>query len=224
MNLAELTGKASSHVTQLTQPRCALHQEVVRPFLAMREAAAEDGILIRPFSAWRSFDAQVKIWNRKRRGERPLFDENGVELDASRLTLDEKIHRVLQWSALPGASRHHWGTEVDVVDEKTMADGYRAKLLPEETLEGGAFYKLHRWLDRNAASFGFFRPYDRYRGGMCAESWHLSFAPISRGLPALMSPVIVRGALLEAKIEAKERIMELLPMLFEQFVCPINPE
>ncbi len=49
----------------------------------------------------------------------------------------EKCKAMLRWSAVPGASRHHWGTEIDIFDPD---------LLPENTpllLEPGIF---GRWL------------------------------------------------------------------------------
>ena len=44
MNELELTGRARTHIIDLEQPRCALHFAVVASFLAMRDAAARDGI------------------------------------------------------------------------------------------------------------------------------------------------------------------------------------
>jgi len=44
MNELELTGRARSHIIDLEQPRCALHFAVVASLLAMRDAAAREGI------------------------------------------------------------------------------------------------------------------------------------------------------------------------------------
>ena len=33
---------------------------------------------------------------------------------------------ILLWSALPGASRHHWGTDFDVFDRAAVPPDYRA--------------------------------------------------------------------------------------------------
>ena len=71
MNELELTGRARTHIDQIDDPRVALHREVVEPFRALREAAARDGLDLMPFSAFRDFNQQVEIWNRKFRGERP---------------------------------------------------------------------------------------------------------------------------------------------------------
>jgi hypothetical protein len=114
------------------------------------------------------------------------------------MTPDEIVRAILYWSALPGASRHHWGTEVDVIDRNALSDGQVAQLVPAEYAVDGVFAKLERWLSRHAEDYGFFRPYDRDRGGVQPEPWHLSYAPISgAALPALTVEVLaeaLRGA------------------------------
>ena len=66
----ELTGRARTHIVDLDAPRCSLHAAVVQPLLAMRAAAAGQGIDLVPFSSFRDFDRQLSIWNAKARGER----------------------------------------------------------------------------------------------------------------------------------------------------------
>jgi len=36
------------------------------------------------------------------------------------LRASEKIASILRWSALPGTSRHHWGTDLDIIDAKAL--------------------------------------------------------------------------------------------------------
>ena len=71
MNEFELTGRASTHIVELAQPRCALHYEAAASFLAMRDAAQRDGIDLAARSSFRDFDTQLTIWNAKWSGERP---------------------------------------------------------------------------------------------------------------------------------------------------------
>ena len=110
-------------------------------------------------SGFRDFEAQLRIWNTKYRGERPLYDEAGNIRDHAQPGRRQLIAGILCWSALPGASRHHWGTDLDVIDRAAMPENYRFRLLPEEYESGGVFHRLHAWLDENIARFGFFRPY-----------------------------------------------------------------
>ena len=56
----------------------------------------------------------------------------------------ERIEAILPWSALPGASRHHWGTDVDLIDRKATPPGYRVQLTPEEFEPGGPFAAAQR--------------------------------------------------------------------------------
>ena len=66
---------------------------------------------------------------------------------------------------LPGGSRHHWGTDVDVIDAAALPPDYRVQLVPEEYAPGGVFERLTPWLDANMARFGFYRPYATGHGG-----------------------------------------------------------
>ncbi len=177
-----------------------------------------EGIDLAVFSAFRDFEAQAKIWNLKYSGGRPLYDADGTEIDYATLTEDERIQCILNWSALPGASRHHWGTDVDVYDRAAMPAGYRVRLLPEEFGPGGVFEHLGKWLEANIARFDFFRPYARYNGGMFSEPWHLSYAPLS--IPALeaLTPEVVEEALAQSAILGRDKVLARLPEIFDRHV------
>ncbi|HVN42538.1 MAG TPA: M15 family metallopeptidase, partial [Steroidobacteraceae bacterium] len=180
MNELELTGRARTHIIEIERPHCALHYEAVASFLAMREAAAREGIDLRAASSFRDFDRQLLIWNRKWRGERPLHDRGGRVLDASTLDDAQRMDAILCWSAVPGGSRHHWGSDLDVIDAAAMPEGYQVQLVPSEYASGGVFARLTAWLDRHMHRFGFHRPYRSDRGGTGVEPWHLSYTPVAR--------------------------------------------
>ena len=185
MNEFELTGRASTHIVELAQPRCALHYEAAASFLAMRDAAQRDGIELAARSSFRDFDTQLTIWNAKWSGERPLYDRQGRPLERRQLADSQAVDAILCWSAIPGGSRHHWGSDVDVIDAASVPPGYAVQLVPAEYARDGIFGRLSAWLDANMQRFGFFRPYRTDRGGVSPEPWHLSYAPVS--LPALES-------------------------------------
>jgi LAS superfamily LD-carboxypeptidase LdcB len=119
----QLTGRARTHVVELDEPRCVLHRAAVAPFRRMRAAAAKAGIDLVPASSFRDFDRQLAIWNAKWRGERPLLDAQGRPLEAARLTPARRVDAILIWSAAPGCSRHHWGTDFDVYDRAAVPAG-----------------------------------------------------------------------------------------------------
>ncbi|HEY5020520.1 MAG TPA: D-alanyl-D-alanine carboxypeptidase family protein, partial [Steroidobacteraceae bacterium] len=59
----QLTGRTRKHVRELKEPPCTLHPEAARAFLALRSAAALDGLDLTPASSFRDFDRQLAIWN-----------------------------------------------------------------------------------------------------------------------------------------------------------------
>lgn len=221
MNPLELTGRTRSHIEQLEDPRVALHREVVEPFLALRAAAAKEGIDITPSSAFRDFRSQAEIWNRKFRGERPLYDRAGNPREHASLNEEQIVEAILVWSAVPGASRHHWGSEIDVYDRAAMPEGYRVKLLPEEYVPGGVFARLAAWLDENVHRFGFFRPYDRDRGGVYPEPWHISYAAVSSRALSALTPGIVADALRDEEILGKDRVLARLSEIWRTYVANV---
>src|SRR6476646_5346324 len=111
LNELELTGRTRTHVVQREDLGAAIHGQALEPFLQMRAHALQDGIDISITSAFRDFAAQQRIWNLKWRGERPLYDAEGNARDHAALEPADIIEAILCWSALPGGSRHHWGSE-----------------------------------------------------------------------------------------------------------------
>jgi len=219
----EITGRTRTHIVQLDAPRFAAHPDVARAFLGLREAAARDGFDLRPYSSFRGYDAQRKIWAMKFTGRAPLYDIDGRVRDRAGLDEDAVIRHILDWSALPGASRHQWGTEIDVVDGAAMPPGYKPRLLPEEVREGGLFAPLHRWLDAHIHAHGFFRPYAHFQGGMFPEPWHLSYAPVSlRAIDDLTLDVLVRLTA-GSGLPGEARVLALLPEILERHVRNIVP-
>jgi LAS superfamily LD-carboxypeptidase LdcB len=222
LSVAELTGRARTHVVDIEDPRCTIHREVVLPLRALRAAALRDGIDLVPLSSYRDFERQAAIWNAKYRGERVLLDADGVPLDYAVLQEYERIEAILLWSSLPGASRHHWGTDLDVIDAAAMPQGYVAQLQPAEFAPGGVFARLDAWLAEHAGRFGFFRPYESDRNGVRPEPWHVSYAPIA--VPALASFSVQQLAeeLLRSDIEGRARVLERLPAIFARYVASVD--
>lgn len=181
MNIEELTGTGNPWIDReaLGAP---VHRDLVDSFRRLQSEAASAGFELRIASGFRDFDRQLAIWNAKAEGRRPLFDTSGRELDRRALDDWQCARAILRWSALPGASRHHWGSDLDVYDAAAVAPDYTVRLDDAEAADSGPFGPLHRWLDTRieaGQSHGFFRPYARDRGGIAPERWHLSFAPLA---------------------------------------------
>ena len=204
MNELELTGQARTHIVDIAAPACMLHVHAAAPFLNLHRAAATAGFDLKPASAFRDFQHQLAIWNAKFNGERPLYDASGQPLDALRLAPSERIEAILQWSALPGASRHHWGTDLDLIDANAIAPGYRVQLIAAEFSGTGPFAPLTDWLAAHAARFGFFLPFRGVRSGVQGEPWHYSFAPLAEPARRSLTPAVLRAALTAAPLAGRE--------------------
>ncbi|MDA9250121.1 M15 family metallopeptidase [Flavobacteriaceae bacterium] len=143
--------------------------EVEKAYQNMERAARAAGIKVKVVSSYRSYEKQKAIWNRKFNA----FKKEG--LDGLQI-----INKIIEYSTIPGTSRHHWGTEIDVIDSNPLAEG--DVLLTEKFHDGGPYEKLRIWMDKNAQNFGFIRPYtlDKERSGFYYEPWHYSFSEISK--------------------------------------------
>jgi LAS superfamily LD-carboxypeptidase LdcB len=222
LNALELTGRARTHVVQRDDLHAAVHADALQAFMDMKADGARAGLDIAITSAFRDFGAQQRIWDMKYRGERPLRDENGDVLDHASLTADAVVDAIMSWSAVPGASRHHWGTELDLIDRAAMPEDYRVQLVPAECAPGGIFNALHCWLDANLVRYGFFRPYRTFRGGVRPEPWHVSFEAVS--VPALeaLTPVLLSDALDASDMLGKDVVLSRLGEIYERYVANVD--
>ena len=158
-------------------------------FIKLQRDAQNAGFSLALVSSFRSFERQSLIWNAKARGERSVLDDKGNALDIGKLSGDEVLAAIMRWSAAPGLSRHHWGTDIDVYDANAMALE-DVDLVPEEVCAGGPCGPLHEWLDEqieNNTSYGFYRPYADDIGGVAPERWHLSFQPEAQRMAQMLT-------------------------------------
>jgi LAS superfamily LD-carboxypeptidase LdcB len=222
LNSLQVTGRAATHVRELADPQCVLHARAAQALLALRNEARLAGIDLYVVSAFRDFNRQLAIWSAKFTGQRPLLDRSGVEINRSKLYESALIDAILIWSALPGASRHHWGSEIDVIDSAAVRPGARAQLVPEEFAAGGRFERLNGWLDSNMGRFGFFRPYATFKGGFQPEPWHLSFAEVSTPALQVLSVDVLREAIEAADMPGQQTVLARLPELYQKYVQAID--
>ena len=222
MNPLELTGRARSHLREVDASGIALHTDAVRPFDRLCTAAGAAGFELKAVSTFRDFDRQLSIWNAKFTGQKPLLDAGGQEVDARRLSPMQRVDVILLWSALPGASRHHWGTDLDLIDAGALAAGHRVRLTADEFAAGGPFGPLSDWLQDNAARFGFFRPFRGVLSGVQAEPWHFSFAPVAEPARRALTRDVLRTALESAPLEGKREVMGRLDELHAHYVAAID--
>jgi LAS superfamily LD-carboxypeptidase LdcB len=222
VNPAELTGRSRTHIAELTQPPCPMHLDVIAPFTNLRREAQAAGFDPEPVSGFRDFPRQLAIWNAKFAGERPMVDAAGGPIEVRGLTAAQRVDAILMWSAMPGASRHHWGTDLDLIDRRATPDGYRVRLAPDEFAAGGPYAAFDAWLEANAARFGFFRPFRGVRSGVSPEPWHLSFAPIAEPARESLTPAVLRAAIEPAPMLGKDEVIARLDALHARYVAAID--
>jgi LAS superfamily LD-carboxypeptidase LdcB len=226
---ANLVGQSETHLCSEKDSEAfgaRVHRDALESFGKLKAAATKEGFDLAIFSGFRNFDRQLSIWNRKATGQLAVLDSQARPLDITKLAPRDLVSAILRWSALPGASRHHWGTDLDVYDKAAKPEGYEIELIPAEVEAGGMFAPLHEWLDRRIAAgtaFGFFRPYDRDRQGVAPERWHLSYAPIANRYIKLLTVDLLRETIERADTRLKNEVIASLPDIYKRFVINTNP-
>lgn len=223
MTQGQLLGLDESHLVLVGRGPHRLTAATAAAFNDMQVAAAHEGHNLQAASSWRSFERQLAIWNGKWSGERPLLDADNQPMDTLQLSECERLHAILRWSALPGTSRHHWGTDLDIYDPDCLPAGTKLALEPWEYEAGGWFSDLGDWLTDHMNDFGFFLPYARPVGsgsGVAYEPWHISFALESR--EQRLDPDALALCLQQADIEGKSTILAHLDEILARYVttCP----
>lgn len=149
-----------------------LRRETLDAFIRMYDSAMTDGIHLRIISATRNFDTQKQIWEAKWTGDRLV--EDGRNLAQTTPDPVERALAILRYSSMPGTSRHHWGSDMDLNN------------LTNEYFAAGEGLKIYTWLENHASSFGFCQPYtaqDSLRPtGYQEEKWHWSYLPVAQPL------------------------------------------
>lgn len=221
LNEKQLTGHDDSHITWLDE-RTGIHQQALSAWTAMSEEAKSAGLELKIASGYRGFDRQLTIWNRKFSGELPIKNQQGETLNIEVMTEQEIINAILYFSALPGASRHHWGCDIDIYAANLLPANQKLALEPWEFAENGPFYLLNLWLAKNACRFDFYLPYDKFRGGVAIEPWHLSYWPIAQYAEKRLTLNCIEAVILDAQISGKNEIMRQLPKIYQNYIQNIG--
>ena len=186
-----------------------LHRLTFEAFAKMYEAAKKDGIRLTIISATRPFTRQKSIWESKWTGRRPVEGQNLAKAVKDPV---ERAKTILRYSSMPGTSRHHWGTDVDL------------NALENSYFEQGRGLKEYQWLQAHAAEYGFCQVYTakgpKRPYGYEEEKWHWSYLPLAKKLTAL------------AKTELKDEDISgfagaetaMAIQVVEHYVLGINPD
>lgn len=186
-----------------------LRKETIAAFIKMYEAAKKEGVSLKIISATRNFNEQKTIWEAKWNGRRLV---NGKNLAQTIKDETERAKTILRYSSMPGTSRHHWGTDMDL---NSLENSYF------NSVEGK---KTYEWLKKNAAAFGFCQPYstksENRPNGFEEEKWHWSYMPLSSVILKEYSQKIKTKNI--AGFSGAETAVKL--NIIEHYVKGINPE
>lgn len=141
-----------------------MHCEAYEAFKNMYFEAKACGISLKIISAGRNFDYQKGIWERKWK------DGKYIKYFGA-----DRVKNIMKYSSMPGTSRHHWGTDIDL---NSLSNSYFSK---------GEGMREYEWLCSHANSFGFYQTYtskDSGRTGYEEEKWHWSYMPVAEKLLA----------------------------------------
>lgn len=178
-----LTGRSEAHLTPCWSGHL-VHRACLPALESLRDEADRAGFELAVASSFRSYDRQLLIWQEKVSGKRTVLDCEERPLQIAELSDEALLWALLRWSALPGTSRHHWGTDLDIYDAKALREAdCTLQLTVSECEAGGPLAPFHEWLSESIAAGqtnGFYRPYDCDRGGVAPEPWHLSYAPLAQ--------------------------------------------
>ena len=152
-----------------------LRTEARDAFVAMHDSALADGIRLTALSATRTFGHQRSIWNRK--WSRPQY-MGWSDID--------KARDILLYSSMPGSSRHHWGTDVDIFS-----------LEPDDFATGTKGAEVLAWLREHGKEHGFVEVYtpDPERPGYQPEAWHWSYSPLSSAYLSTLNKAVNQGSM-----------------------------
>lgn len=147
-----------------------LEKRTYEAYKKMQKAALSDGVELKIISAYRSYERQKMIWNNKYLKYTKEFN----------LEPEKAIDEIIRFSTIPGTSRHHWGTDIDIIDGSYEGEG--DLLIGENFKKNGIFFRVKKWLNENSESFGFYIVYndDKGRRGFEHEPWHFSYLPVSK--------------------------------------------
>jgi len=190
-----------------------LEKNTFDAFNKMQIAAKEDGINLKIVSAYRGYDRQKLIWNTK-------FKKFTTEF---KLKPSQAVYEIIRFSTIPGTSRHHWGTEIDIIDNNYPDE--EDVLIAKKFEKGGIFFKVKNWLNLNSEKFGFYITYnnDPNRKGFEHEPWHYSYAPISKKMLLLFLKSDLKKFIKKGEIKGSEYFTDdFLEKYKKEYILDIN--
>ena len=211
ISIDELIGKGNP---KLYGEGFRLRKQAYESFLKMKNEAEKEAINIQIVSSYRSFDHQNRIWTRKYN----RFTKQGLSPEIT-------LQKIIEYSTIPGTSRHHWATDIDIIDGNSKQPKH---VLNEEHFHGnGPFCKLKEWMDKHSESFGFYIVYtnNANRKGFKYEPWHYSYKPLSKSYLKDYQKIDILEMIKKEKLTGSEHFgEEFIKRYINENILDINPK
>lgn len=210
LTTGQLFGLRTPH-GMITDPETGQYalKEVMEAYWKLKEQAAHSGWHLILVSGHRTFYSQRRIWNK--------FDKSLLKMSS----LDEKarVRAIMSVVSVPGLSRHHWGTDMDISEESLR--GRLVKITPSTPKKVLDFY---RWMEENAPHFGFCKVYLGKRGAVVDEPWHWSYFPFSRVYERQFMEIKDFKRVMDVKVAEVRYLMRNFPQILKRETQSINTD
>jgi LAS superfamily LD-carboxypeptidase LdcB len=185
-------------------------KEVMEAYWKLKERAAQDGWHLILASGYRSFYAQRQIWNRY---------EKEIKLIAPHMDEKTRVRAIMSVVSVPGLSRHHWGTELDISENSLQG---RLTSVTSDTPRKVLDY--YAWMEEYAPQFGFCKVYEGKRGAVMDEPWHWSYLPFSTVYQRQFLGITDFRRILDVHVGDVQFLMKNLPRIIKKEIGSINPQ
>lgn len=217
-----LTGRTESHLIKITinDYQLLINPRIEKDLQDWEKIGLENGIDFAVASAFRSFDRQLLIWNEKVQGKRPVRNRNGEIIDTSQLNQQQLLDSILIWSNIPGVSRHHWGTDLDVFDAAWFKlQQEKLELQNSLFLNQGPCAKFHLLNEKLCKkNMPFYRPYNTQNSFMI-ELWHYSHAQVAKEFEVNYSlDIFVRNLKSSPQLELQTLLLANPEYYYQKYV------
>ncbi len=183
--------------------------EVMHAFWKLKEKAQQDGWHLILVSGYRSFKSQRRIWN----------ESNAQYLKAGETDQKKRVESIMTLVSVPGLSRHHWGTDMDISENSLR--GQLIRLNDDTPQKVKDFYQ---WMAENAPLFGFCQVYLGKSGAVHNEPWHWSYLPFSRTYQKQFMAIEDFKKIMDIDVDEVDYIMKNFKKILNVEKKSINPE
>ncbi|HUO56554.1 MAG TPA: D-alanyl-D-alanine carboxypeptidase family protein [bacterium] len=184
-------------------------KDVMEAYWAMKAEAARAGWRLILVSGYRSFYSQRRVWNNY---DKPLLANSDLSQKA-------RVRSIMSVVSVPGLSRHHWGTELDI-SEETL----RGRLLKINKDTPKKVIDFYAWMEENAPRFGFCKVYLGIKGAVVDEPWHWSYFPFSKFYARQFMDIKDFKPIMDIKVDEVDYLMRNFPKILKRETQSTNPE